>query len=194
MTLPSPVPSKPKKSYLPRKTLSEKVERAWEEHVAVIVAPPGFGKSSFVGECYWALQANPQNRTIFCSFTQEADANAAADSIVASIEAADDLEGLHIILEDVHVARPAHLSALCKRLARASDCGAKVLVTAVSWTDVLMGFRMRQRSAAFGKKDLLFTKNEVKACMEASAGRAMPEATSGGSTISPSDGLPASIC
>ena len=168
----SDAPRKPKKSYLSRKTLYSKVHRASEESIVLIIAPPGYGKSAFASEWYWSLaQCDAAEVAYFRIEPQDPHSVEQIEEFLSGANGAESFSNWHIIIEEANLLAHDEAARIFPCLVRATNAGAKALLTAASWTDSLTQMYMRQEAVVLGKNELAFSEQEVKACLEALAGK-----------------------
>lgn len=159
-------PLKLKRNHMSRRHLCERLDAACEDSVAVIVAPPGYGKSSLVAEWYYDLLEKGHARPCYIRVPQHCDENAATLSALVDFslaqEAAEETPQTYCFIEDVHNLSDAQLLEAFDRIAALRDGGARVVVTAAAWSFALLGLCARVEIAAFGKDFLKLSYEETR--------------------------------
>ena len=167
------IPPRPKKNHLPRKRLVEKALASSKENTVVIVAPPGYGKSSLVGELYWAMEESDPGRTLFLDAGKREEYPVHA--LLDYLEEADAPSELRVLVDDAQLIPDDQTALLLDALQRAADRRARVFIASTAWTDSLVNACMRQDIVVLGKKELSLSESEVATCLKLLTGEDVSE-------------------
>ena len=153
-----------KRNHMNRPHLLERLDAACEDSVAVVVAPPGYGKSSLVAEwCQILLQKEEVQVHRLC-MPKHCDGNDVVTLLNGFLDSQAELSQgakTYCILEDAHNLKNGQLAAALDCVAALRSMDVRVVVTAAAWSYALLGLCASVEIAAFERDFLSFSHEET---------------------------------
>ena len=189
-------PLKLKRNHMNRTHLVARLETASEDSVAVIVAPPGYGKSSLVAEWRQSLQQKEDAQVRCLRVPKHCDGKSVVASLKSFIDSQAELgQGAkaYCILEDAHNLENGQLVEALDCMVELWSMGVRVAVTAAAWSYALLGLCAGEEVVAFERDLLRFTHEEASLFIRQNAGGSVSEEYIG-AVYEYTQGWPAGVC